>query len=580
MEFKGSLKLDWINKHKSLYYEIDESESRGIRPVWVDRNDIRVTEPRPLILKGVYGDEDTDNMLIRGDNLLALRRLVQEFKYKDEKDKVKCVYIDPPYNTQNAFEHYDDNLKHSEWLTMMRDRLILIYELLRKDGFLFVHIDNGEFAYLKVLLDEIFGRNNFLNQIAYERSGSAGIGQGASFLLNTTEYILVYVKDKKSMGDVNAKEYKLLEKKTMQRYNKILKSTGNKKLIKQFNAKSNGKPVKIYKHYDYEIETISLANFKKRENEIRQTYLDEFYNIYRTTNPQEENTFQNELISYMDKDCLYSVEYIPSRGKNKGKLTTNYYYNKEIFAWLSDSAEIKDDRVVKTNKMTDFWRHEDIPKANLANEGGVKLKRSKKPEALIKRILEISTEEGDLVLDSFAGSGTTAAVAHKMKRKWIAIELGEHAETLCLKRLLNVIDRENPDNVGISKEVNWKGGGGFKYYELGPSIINEKDLNWELDKKELSNTILQYFEYSLIYEENDMFFGVKLEKGLKKIAICNISPQIDIVTESKFFEIIEFAKKKFDFDQLTFFTNKGVEVQSDSLDEKILIRKLPNCILE
>jgi adenine-specific DNA-methyltransferase len=349
--------------------------------------------------------------------------------------------------------------------------------LLREDGFIFVQIDNNEQAYLKVIMDEIFGRNNFLNMIAYERSGSAGIGQGATFLLNNTEYILVYAKDKKQIEKIEAKSYKPLDKEIMKRYNKILIDQGSKELIKEFNSKSNGQPVKIYRHRNYKIETISLANFNNRKDEIEKLYFKYFDSIFRTTNPQAENSFQNELISYMDKDCLYSVEYIPSRGKEKGILTNKYYLNKEIFAWLKDSAEIKDNQVVKTNKMGDFWRNEDIPKANLANEGGVNFKRGKKPEALIKTILDMVTEEGDWVLDSFAGSGTTGAVAHKMRRRWIMIELGEHCHTHIIPRMKKVID--GTDQGGISKAVNWQGGGGFRYYKLAPSLLKkDKFGNW------------------------------------------------------------------------------------------------------
>ncbi len=138
-KFKGSLGLDWINKDQSLYYEIDEKEGKGVRPVWVQKNDIRVAEPRILRFVKDYGDKTSENMLIRGDNLLVLRSLVEMFKSRKDEDKVKCIYIDPPYNSGNAFKHYDDNLKHSEWLTMMRDRLHLLKKLLQKDGVIFVN---------------------------------------------------------------------------------------------------------------------------------------------------------------------------------------------------------------------------------------------------------------------------------------------------------------------------------------------------------------------------------------------------------------------------------------------------------
>src|SRR3989339_1315282 len=194
--YKGSLSLNWINKDKSLYYEIDEKEGKGVRPIWVNKNDIRVSEPRLLNFIKTYGDKNTENMLIKGDNLLVLRSLEEMFKGKKDKEKIKCIYIDPPFNTGNAFAYYDDNLRHSEWLTMMYDRLKALKKLLRNDGVIFIHIDNEEMAYLKVIMDEIFGRDNFISQVSWERSAVAGLGQGAKMIINVTEYILVYAKDK------------------------------------------------------------------------------------------------------------------------------------------------------------------------------------------------------------------------------------------------------------------------------------------------------------------------------------------------------------------------------------------------
>lgn len=176
-------------------------------------------------------------------------------------------------------------------------------------------------------------------------------------------------------------------------------------------------------------------------------------------------------MSRMDKKYLYTVDYVPSRGKYKGKETTLYYYNAELFAWLKDTAFLDGEDIVKTNKLTTVWKHEDIPKADLANEGGVDFPRSKKPEQLIRRILEIATNEGDLVLDSFLGSGTTAAVAHKMGRKYIGVEMGGHAYSHTKVRLDGVI--AGIDKVGITKNVNWQGGGGYRFYELAPSLINK-----------------------------------------------------------------------------------------------------------
>lgn len=452
MNSKPKLELNWIGKYE----------------------DIKL-EPRILIedTTNSYGDANTENMIIHGDNLLSLKALEQEYS-----GKIKCVYIDPPFNTGQAFENYDDNQEHSIWLNLMNERLKILYKLLSEDGVLWVHLDDTEVHYCKIILDEIFGRSNFVGQINYERSGSAGIGQGGVFV-DTAEYILMYKKNEACLSE--GYNYVPLEKKVMKRYNKILINEGDKELIDEFPSKSNGLPVKIFKHKNYTFETISLKSFKQREQEIREEYTKNFNKIFRTTNPQAENQFQNDLISRMDGG-LYSVEYTPSRGKDKDKYITRYYNNNEIFAWLKDSAVLKDNRVVKVNKLTNIWTHGDIPKADLANEGGVKFKRGKKPEQLLKRILEISTNEGDMVLDSFLGSGTTAAVAHKMNRKYIGIELGGHAHTHCLERLKNIVDSN--DVSGISKVVNWQGGGGFKFYELAPSLLKkDKFGNWIIDEK-------------------------------------------------------------------------------------------------
>jgi adenine-specific DNA-methyltransferase len=413
-----------------------------------------------------------DNRVICGDNLLALKALEQEFA-----GKVKCIYIDPPFNTGQALEHYDDSVEHSLWLSLINERLQLLYQLLCDEGFLWIHLDNMELHYCKILLDEIFGRQNFVTQITYERSGSAGIGQGG-FIVNTAEYILLYKKDKATPNELSSN--RPLELETMKRYSKILASEGERTLVREFQSKSNGLPVKVYKHRGFEIKSISLRNYKQRQERIRIEYTENFQRIFRTTNPQKENSFQHEIISGMDKNALYSVDYVPSRGKYKDTPTTLYYANSELFAWLKDSALLVDNQIVKANKLTDVWVHADIPKADLANEGGVDFRRGKKPENLLKRIIEFSTQPGDLVLDSFAGSGTTGAVAHKMKRRWIMVELGGHCHTHIVPRLRKVID--GTDMGGITSAVNWQGGGGFRYFNLAPSLL-EKDKwgNWVIN---------------------------------------------------------------------------------------------------
>lgn len=192
-----------------------------------------------------------------------------------------------------------------------------------------------------------------------------------------------------------------------------------------------------------------MRDSKTREPEIRAEFAKHLDYLFRGNRVQKENEFQNDIISGLDKDKLYSVDYVPSRGKNEGIPTTLYYYNRELLSWLKDTTTLSDGNMTKATKMSTLWKHGEIPKADIANEGGVNFPRSKKPEQLLRRILEMSTEPGDLVLDSFLGSGTTAAVAHKMRRRYIGIEMGNHAYTHCKPRLDAVISGN--DSLGITK---------------------------------------------------------------------------------------------------------------------------------
>lgn len=422
----------------------------------------------------VSKDDIFDNKLIFGDNLLALKALESEYL-----GKIKCIYIDPPYNTGNAFEYYDDGVEHSLWLSLIYERVAILYKLLSDDGLFWIQLDDSEVHYCKVVLDEIFGRQNFIANITYERSGAAGLGLGG-YIVNTGENILLYKK--MQLPSKRVLSYQLLEEKTMKRYKQYLVSEGTKKIVREFTSKSNGEKVKVFQHADFQIESISLSKFSEREQEIRKDFAKHFNQLFRTNQIQKENAFQRDLVSEMDKSFLYTVEYIPSRGKNEGQVTTLYYYNAELFAWLADTANLVDGQITKSSSITNVWTHSEIPKADIANEGGVDFPRSKKPEQLLKRIIEMSTEPNDIILDSFAGSGTTGAVAHKMGRRWIMIELGNHCHSHIIPRLRNVIDGNDPR--GVTSEYNWKGGGGFRYYRLAPSLLQkDKWDNWVINKE-------------------------------------------------------------------------------------------------
>lgn len=541
MEKRGKLELTWVGKYQ------DEK-----------------LEPRILIedITKSYGDSDTENMLIHGDNLLALKALENDYV-----GKIKCVYIDPPYNTGNAFEHYDDDLEHSIWLDMLYKRIQIIHSLLSEEGSLWISIDSTEGHYLKVMCDEIFGRSNFVSDITYEKSNVTGLGQGGA-IFNTGEKILVYKKNILNFNEVLATEK--LSKKTMQRYRKYILSEGKKELVEEFNSVSNGLPVRIYKHINYEIGDISLKDFEKREIEIRSQYYEFFNTIFRTYVVQSENEFQNALMARMDKNSLYSVEYIPSRGRNKGKETTLFYYNAELCAWLKDTAFLEGKDVVKTTKLSNIWKNDDIPKADLGNEGGVAFPRSKKPEKLIERILSIATNEGDLVLDSFLGSGTTAAVAHKMGRRYIGIELGNHCYSHCKTRLDRVIDGE--DKSGVTSLYGWNGGGGYKFYELAEPLL-------------VKNTVLPIYQINPIYTWNMVC------EAICKIEGFTYAPSGEFQgysSENRFIHITEefvnskyvmSVMKKLDQNQsLIIYCKKN---QADmNLPENVEVRKIPKDLLE
>lgn len=531
---------------------------------WVGKYEEDRFEPRILIedKEKSYGDASSDNMLIHGDNLLALKALERDYT-----GKIRCIYIDPPYNTGNAFEHYDDDLEHSIWLNMLYKRIRILHSLLAENGTLWISIDSTEGHYLKVMCDEIFGRSNFVSDITYEKSNVTGLGQGGA-IFNTGEKILVYKKNILELNEVLASEK--LSKKTMQRYRKYIQSEGTKELVEEFESASNGLPVRIYKHTDYVIGDISLKQFESRESEIRAQYYEFFDTIYRTYVVQQENEFQNSLMSRMEKNSLYSVEYTPSRGRNGGKETTLFYHNGELCAWLKDTAFLEGRDVVKTTKLSNVWKNDDIPKADLGNEGGVAFPRSKKPEKLIERILLMATNEGDLVLDSFLGSGTTAAVAHKMSRKYIGIELGDHCYSLCKKRLDRVIDGK--DSNGVTKQYNWQGGGGYHFYELAPSLLVKNDklpiyqINPSYTFEMLCEAICKIEGFR--YKPQDVFHGHSSEKRYIHITSEFINAGY----------IKSLSARLAEGQSLLIY---GTKIQSDMvLPDNIEVKKIPKDLLE
>lgn len=393
-----------------------------------------------------YG-EKSENMIIKGDNLEALQALLPYYK-----GQVKCIYIDPPYNTGNAFEHYDDNLEHSTWLSLMYPRLELLWELLSKDGSIWITLDYKEVHYAKVICDEIFGRKNFIASIVWRSSDNSN-NDAKQFSLDHND-ILVYSKDQDWLSNKLERD----EEQT--------------------------------KHY------------KNPDNDPRGPWFDG--NPLGSPSPRPNLTF----------------DIIAPNGNIIKPPLNGWRWAKETLFSKIESGEIQyNEDFTAIKRRTYLHEQPGVPPSSLwinLNQTGhnrqAKYEQKKlfpdwtknewfgtpKPEKLLSYILRISTNEGDLVLDSFLGSGTTCAVAQKMGRRYIGIEMGEHAITHCIPRMKAVIDGEQG---GISKAVNWNGGGGYTFYDLGETIFDENgNINKQVDFKTLashvwfSETKTAYFE--------------------------------------------------------------------------------------
>lgn len=449
---------------------------------WYGKDKPIKIEPRLLIenpnLSNCANDPNTENLLIHGDNLLALKAL--EHKYTG---KVKCIYIDPPYNTGAAFEHYDDNLEHSIWLKLMKIRLELLKNLLSSAGSIFVQIDDEEYAYLKVIMDEVFGRNNYINTISVLMKNIAGASGGGEDkrLKKNIEYIVIYAKDYDkippftpvySYSPISNLVEQYREEGKSWKYTTALVNAGDKIYIGS-TSDGDGNEIKIYKRINYIIKPIT-ALMKEEHLTEAEAYKKYSMCIFQTAMPQSSirpRVMQKVQEIGIESD-LHSIEYIPKTGRNKGNLYEQFYKGTSfrLFAWLKDVAEERDGVLYKKNLQGTYWDFVGETK-NLTKEGNVEFPNGKKSERLISQILTLCTKPGDLVFDSFLGSGTTAAVAHKMGRKYIGIEMGDHAYTHCKVRLDKVIAGE--DKGGITKSENWQGGGGYRFYELAPSLVKK-----------------------------------------------------------------------------------------------------------
>lgn len=378
---------------------------------------------RQVSAHGVVDGRFADNLLIQGDNLLALKALLPFYR-----GQVKCIFIDPPYNTQSAFEHYDDRLEHSQWLSMMYPRLVLLRELLAENGSIWVTLDDNEAHYCKVLMDEVFGRQNFVANVVWEKSDSPKMD--SRYFSSRHDHLLVFCK---SLS--NLKLSKLVTE-AQEHYRKT-DNLGRRYYTKPLRAMGSGEDTRAARPSLY-FDLIAPDGTMVRP--------------VKPDGTEGRWRWGEEKV----KKELPRIEWV--QGKNGW---TPYY---RIYEDLTSG------RPPET-----IWPHTEVGSNRTSK---VEVKKlfgddsafsTPKPEAVISRVLEIATNLGDLILDSFLGSGTTAAVAHKMGRRYIGIEMGEHAQTHCLPRLQKVIDGEQG---GISSQVGWQGGGGFRFCKLGSTAFD------------------------------------------------------------------------------------------------------------
>ena len=407
------------------------SSKQRLELTWIGKENRPRLEPRILLedpeksyhaKRRVTDNDIFDNRLIFGDNLLALKALEQEFA-----GKIKCIYIDPPYNTGSAFGHYDDGIEHSLWLSLMRDRLECLRRLLSEDGSIWISIDDNEMPYLRILMDEVFGRVNFVATVIWEKVYSPK--SSARFLSENHDYVVCYAKD-------------------TARWKRNLLPRSEKQ-------------DKAYKNPDND----PRGPWKPGDLSARN-----YYSVgrYPITCPS------GRVISGPPQGMYWRVSYERLQELDQ---------DKRIW-WGRDGNNVPSMKRFLTDVMAGvvpetIWTYQEVGHNQAAKQHLKELLPDEedlfitpKPEGLIERIFTIASEPGDYVLDSFAGSGTTGTTAHKMRRHWIMIELGEHADTHIIPRLKKVVDGE--DLGGVSETNAWKGGGGFRYFHIAPSLL-EKD---------------------------------------------------------------------------------------------------------
>jgi adenine-specific DNA-methyltransferase len=527
---------------------------------WIGKDERPRLEPRILLedsdksyhAKARVTDHDIfDNILIHGDNLLALKALEQEYT-----GRVKCIYIDPPFNTGQALPNYDDGIEHSIWLTLMRDRLALLHRLLTNDGTLFVHIDDNELGYLIALLDSIFGRQNRLYVVTFKQGSATGHKSINPGCVTTTNFILIYARDK-AVWNPN-RVYTGRERDT--RYGQFITNIDDHYERWRFTTL-----MKAYALAQGVVEKDARKMVKEFPEKLDEFVLSNARQVIRSARPDYDSVSEaaREMIdkSKDDPTRIYRL--------SREDHSDMYFKAGERILFYADKLKLVDGEYVAGEPLTTLW--DDILSNNLHNEGGVEFPKGKKPEALIKRILDLTTTPGDLVLDSFAGSGTTGAVAHKMDRRWIMIELGEHAYTHVIARLRSVVD--GTDTSGVTKAANWKGGGGFRYYTLAPSLLEKDEWgNWviskEFDAAKLSQAVCKLMGF--VYQPDETRYWMQGRSSETDF--------IYVTTQSLTHQQLSAISEEVGDKRTLLVCCKAFRANADQF-ENLTIRKIPQAVL-
>jgi len=513
-----------------------KKHNQKLELTWIGKGHEPKLEPRILIEQPEYsyGDPNTGNMLIQGDNLLALKALEQEYA-----GKVKCIYIDPPYNTGNAFEHYDDGIEHSQWLNLMHQRILILHSLLSKEGILFMSIDDDEAHYLKVLCDEVFGRKNFIGSFVWEKK------KKPSFLSNmgvVTEYVLTFSKNR-----IYAPSLIFGETTKGKKY--PVNNAGNGLSILTFPGNS------VFFNMTNGCVTpqdMSEGNIKTRLLDVVEIKNSKNVNAFRLEG--EWRYSQKKIDEIVGNAEIIVISKIPFRPNH-----------------IKDGGAPKKIKNLLSIAHYEMSTYEDSTKESVSLFGQNAFDYPK-PEKLISTLIRTVTEEGDLVLDSFLGSGTTAAVAHKMGRKWIGIELGDHAKTHCVPRLKQVI--AGSDQGGISKAVNWKGGGGFKFYTLAPSLLNKDKYDHWIISKEYNPDML-----AAAMAKQEGFGYAPDEHAYWKQGRSSEKDYIYTTTQFMTVELLEKIKDEMGPDESLLVCAKTYQRECENRFSNITVKKIPSMLL-